>query len=309
MLAPGWRAGAVRRCELLLSARTHPAINRALARARDRELARGHVAGNGRAGADRRSRANRDRCHQHAVGAHVRIVADDRPVLEGAVVVGDDRAGADVHAPAYVGVADIGEGIGLGALSQLGVFHFDKITDVHVITEHDVRPRARERADAGAAPDRRTVETGEPQDLGPGADHAVAQDRVGSDAYFVAQFDVAFEDTADIDRHVAPDADLTADFGARRISERRARFHQGLRQAVLRDAFDLCQLLLAVDAERLLHIGAWHADDGDSFLHRLRHDIGQVILALRVLVRQAGEPALERRGRRHQDPGVDLIAA
>jgi hypothetical protein len=40
--------------------------------------------------------------------------------------------------------------------------------------------------------------------------------------------------------------------------------------------------------------------------HRQRDHVGQVVLLLRVVVRQPAEPVLQPRGRGHQDAGVDL---
>jgi hypothetical protein len=42
---------------------------------------------------------------------------------------------------------------------------------------------------------------------------------------------------------------------------------------------------------------------------RQADDVGQVILALRVVVAQRRQPALERRGRRGHEAGVDLAMA
>ena len=74
---------------------------------------------------------DRDGRHQHAVGAGVGIVTDHGAVLVGAVVVGNDGAGADVDARADLRITDVREVIGLGAITHLRVLHLDEIADVH----------------------------------------------------------------------------------------------------------------------------------------------------------------------------------
>ena len=64
----------------------------------DRELARRHVLGDDRAGAGPRAVAERDRRAEHRVDAEEDALADRRPVLGDAVVVGGDGARADVRA-------------------------------------------------------------------------------------------------------------------------------------------------------------------------------------------------------------------
>jgi len=50
-----------------------------------------------------------------------------------AVVVGNNRAGAEVGFAADFGVADVGEVVGFGAFADGGVFDFDEVADVYVV--------------------------------------------------------------------------------------------------------------------------------------------------------------------------------
>src|SRR3546814_12514737 len=56
--------------------------------------------------------------------------ADRRAVLQEAVVVAGDGAGADVGGGADGGVAQIAQVVGLGALAQLGVLDLDEVADM-----------------------------------------------------------------------------------------------------------------------------------------------------------------------------------
>src|SRR6476661_5509050 len=87
--------------------RLRPVLEVALRAAGDGERPRGHVAAYdgaaGRAGAV----ADRDRRDEGVVGPGLRVPADRRAALGDSVVVGEDRAGADVGALADLGVADV----------------------------------------------------------------------------------------------------------------------------------------------------------------------------------------------------------
>src|SRR6478752_3421326 len=68
-----------------LLARPLPPGDRHLPWSRDGQLSRRRLLHDRAAAADRRAVADRDRRHQHAVRAHVHVVADDRPMLVSAV--------------------------------------------------------------------------------------------------------------------------------------------------------------------------------------------------------------------------------
>src|SRR6185503_18699895 len=60
--------------------------------------------------------------------------ARDRQLAGGRVLV-DGRAGADVDVGADLGVADVGEVVGLRALADAARLHLDEIADVHLVGE------------------------------------------------------------------------------------------------------------------------------------------------------------------------------
>ena len=71
-------------------------------------------------------------------------------MLEEAVVVAEDRAGADVGARADDAVADVGKMIGLGALAQRRILDLDEVADVDAGAEIGTRPQTCERPDPRA---------------------------------------------------------------------------------------------------------------------------------------------------------------
>ena len=107
-----------------------------------------------------------------------------------------------------------------------------------------------------------------------------------ADAHAVAELDVAFEDHVDVDLDVAPDADLAAHVEARRIGEAHALRAQRARRAQLERAFELRRAAtgsLAPSASS----GSVHDARISAALNSrggLREHVGQVVLALRVVV-------------------------
>ena len=88
----------------------------------DAHLAIGHVLGDDRARPDQRAVAHTHRSHQG------RIAADEGPFADGglelvlAVIVAGDGARTDIGARADLGIPQIGQVIGFGALAQTGFF-------------------------------------------------------------------------------------------------------------------------------------------------------------------------------------------
>ena len=76
--------------------------------------------------------------------------ADRRAVLVATVVVGGDRAGAEVGARPDVGVAEVGEVRHLRALADVGVLDLDERADLRAVAQHRAGAQVGERADADA---------------------------------------------------------------------------------------------------------------------------------------------------------------
>ena len=167
--------------------------------------------------------------------------------LFGAVVVAGDGAGADVDVGADLGVADIGEVVGLRALADAARLDLDEVADVHLVGEARAGPQPRVRAEQAARADLGVVEVREGAHLGAGRDGHVAQHAVGADAHAVAQRDPALEYAVHVDRHVAPAFERAAHVDARRVGERHPGLEQARRLAMLHDALEAGQLLLRVD--------------------------------------------------------------
>src|SRR5205823_7612673 len=96
----------------------------------DRETVGLDIARDHRSRPDDSAVANSHRRHQRRVRADERAGADHRPIFAEPIIIAGDRAGADVRPRADRGIADVGQVIDLGALTDFGLFQFNEIADL-----------------------------------------------------------------------------------------------------------------------------------------------------------------------------------
>ena len=168
------------------------------------------------------------------------------------------------------------------------------------------RAQARERPDLAVVAGGAAGHDGVRMDQRVGAERAIRDDGVGPDVDAVVEHDFACEHDADVDEDVAANRHLAADVDALGIGERRAACHEiGCLHALPRPLGGR-KLRAVVDAE---HLGRRFGDDtldADFVCDGHRDDVGQVVLALRVVVLQVAEVAAQRRCVIGHDAGVDL---
>ena len=150
--------------------------------------------------------------------------------------------------------------------------------------------QARERADVAGAVRDDAVEVAVRMHHRAGRERRVADAAERADADFVAELDEAFEDHVDVDLDVAPDAHVAADVEAHGIGETDAGRGERRRAKALVEPLERRELPRVVRAEHFLRVRALRRFGRLAFLVRLREDVGEVVLALRVLVGQVVDP-------------------
>src|SRR6185436_18686866 len=250
--------------------------------------------------------AHRDGCDQLGVGTDEDIVLDYRAVLVGAVVVAGDGAGADVDVAPDRGIPDVGQVVRFGARADVGFLHFHEIADVHFLRQPRARPQPRVGPDAAVGADFRRVDMGERFDAGARADLGVLHHAVSADLDVVTELHVALEYTVHIDAHVGATNKGAADVQAHGIGEGNPGVHQLRRVLPLLDALELRELLFAVDAEDFPAGARLDARHRHAVGQRERHDVGEVVLLLRIAVRQLGGPILQVARRQRHGAGIDF---
>src|SRR6185369_5471728 len=172
-----------------------PGWDRDLAAARQRELPRRRVLGDGRAGADIGAAGNAHRRDQRRVRADEAVVLDHRTILRDAVVIARNGARADVDSRADLRVTDVAQVIDLRLRGEPARLDFDEIADVHFLGEVRAGTQACVRSETATCADLGIVEMAEGQHLGALTEGHVPQEAVRADTHAIAESHAAFEKT------------------------------------------------------------------------------------------------------------------
>ena len=201
--------------------------------------------------------------------------------------------------------------VGLCPLAQRGVFHFDEIAHMHLRAQHRTRTQPGKWPDQRAFANRHAgllaIDMGERMDHRACSDRRIGDHTVGTDLHVVSQADAAFEYTVDVNRHILSTLQVAAYIKARRIGNPHTTFHQPVRQPLLEGALQLRQLQRAVHTCHLHRIGDLVRYHLDTIGHSKLHDVRQVILLLRVVIVQPGQPGFELARRQGHDAAVDFL--
>ena len=139
-----------------------------------------------------------------------------------------------------------------------------------------------------------------------GGQPGVAHHAANPDDRAVTQAYVAFQDRAGLDQDVATGGNATANLNRIRVGHAHAGVHQFVAPAPLKRTLELGQLTHVVGAQGFFGIPAAHRVDPGAVARGNLDTVGQVVLALAVVVAQPTEPAGQAIGIGGQDPAVDF---
>ena len=137
-------------------------------------------------------------------------------------------------------------------------------------------------------------------------DHRVLDDAARANAHPITENDVTFQHDVDVDEDVDSGAYAASDVDSRGIGDACALAHEGFGETPLVEPLQCRELHAVVDAEHLLEGFRRHRSDRHAFLDRKGDDIGEVVLALRVVAAHALEPTPQVSGTSCEYPRVDL---
>jgi hypothetical protein len=196
----------------------------------------------------------------------VRIGLNHRAVLVRTVVVGRDAARAVIHALAHRGIAQIGQMVGLGPSREGGVFHLDKIANMHLGPQ--LRPRPQTGKGANQRPSAHAGTSGFPINMGEGVNHRIGRNHgvanvaMRPDARACANLHLAGEDATHINLDILPTHQvrrramgMVTQVKTGRIGQTHALLHQPMRLALLVGTLQRGQLHGAVHTGHLHRIG------------------------------------------------------
>ena len=226
------------------------------------------------------------RRHQRRIGANESAGSDSGPVLGEPVVIAGDRAGADICPSAHLGVAEIGQVIGLRPRAQLGRLQLHEIADMGGRSDHGSRPYARERPDQAVLAHRASFQVAEC------ADRRSTRNRdAGTEHHVRAERDVLGKDRVGAQEH------------GRRIGHGDPGLHRGFAKTLLHHRLGCRQLRAGVDPGQFLG-GRLDGRHRDLLQPGQRHAIRQVILTLSVVRPHSLKPAGHVGGGGAQHAGV-----
>ena len=234
-----------------------------------------------------------------------------RAVLVRAVVIRGDAARAIVHTLAHRGVAQIRQMVGLRTPRQRGIFDLDKVADMHLGPQHRAGPQAGKWANQCALAHRHAelfaVDVGKRMNHRARRNFGICNHAIRANAHALPQADLAVKHAIHINLDILRAGQRAAHIQPRRVSQPHALLHQANGQALLIHAFQFGQLHRAVDAGDLRGIKNLVRHHGHAVSHRKLHDVGQVILVLRILVVQTRQPAAQQLCGHGHDAAVDFM--
>src|SRR5216683_3050186 len=207
--------------------------------------------------------AELDRRNQLRVASDHAAVADSRLMLVVAIVVDRDNATSDVG--------------------------LDEISDAVMTFEFSAGAQIREWPDVAFLADYAFLRAHAELQMTPVADDDIAQPRGALDCHPSADSAPPHDLHVRADHRIAPDFDLFADIGGRRIDQGYSRRHQPAINFVTNLSFHLGQLLARIYPGKLGRISRLPCFDGDAALPRDCDDISEIVLALRIVGTQLGE--------------------
>src|ERR1035437_3755237 len=174
-----------------------PAFFGDLSAAPQRQCIGGNVFRNARSRADIGALSDSNGSHQRGIASNERAVFNRRAVLIHAIIIAGDGARPDVHAFPNLGVAKIGEVVGLRAFAQPRLLGLHKVADVRAFANVAAGPQMRVRSKLRAV-----------------AYHGIFQDAARPNQNSVADFAVG-------DDGIRPNTAVGADLGfANELHER-----------------------------------------------------------------------------------------
>ena len=176
---------------------------------------------------------------------------------------------------------------------------------MHALGQFGARPQTRERAERAAGSGGDAVHVAMRVHHRAGAELDVLQPAERADAHAVMQHHAALQHHVDVDFDIRADADRAAHIQPRRIGQAHALAHQRLGLAPLEAALEHGKLQRVVGAVGLAPAQAAGGHRRPAFGRGHGEDVGQVILALGVVVAQPGQPPAQIGGGGADHAGVD----
>ena len=223
------------------------------------------------------------------IAANERLILDYRPFLSVSVIIAGDRPRPDIDPFPHGRVAQIRQMIRLGPGTQFRIFQFDEIADFGLFSQHRTGTKVRKRPDRGMVLQDRTLHQGTVRDGDGLPNHAVRHPGMGSNDAFGPDCRSTFQRHARVEHGVRADRDRIIDKRRPGIEHGHTRLQPSRPDTLPHHLFDKGEMLPGIDPDTFRGVGGLHARHTTSFGHGQAHDIGQVILSLRIMSVNPGQ--------------------
>ena len=170
--------------------------------------------------------------------------------------------------------------------------------------QHTARAQTSERTGITVLAHHGTVEMAIGLDHNTFAQGAVLDYAIRADDHVVLNNHATFKNHVDIDQHITTHGDFTAHIETRRVTQGHTQGHQATGFAQLVMTFQLTELFTIVGALHFHRVKGMLGGHDQTIADRHGDYVGQVVLALCVVVRQTAHPVSQATGRQGEDPGV-----
>src|SRR6185436_1763038 len=172
----------------------------------------------------------------------------------------------------------------------LGSLDLDEITDVNLVGQTRTRTQPRVRTDSAMLAGHDPIEVRIRSDNCAGADFGVLQYATGTHFRVIGQGHFALEYAVRIDGNIEAAHQFSAHIETPRVGQRHAFSHQLARAFELVNALQVGELFLAVDAKNFPGLGRMNRAYQRFRGKRQGHDVGEVVLLLRISIGQLFQP-------------------
>src|SRR5690606_21733713 len=130
------------------------------------------------------------------------------------------RTGTDFSIP------EIGEVVGFRAYANCGIFHFYKVTDMHLGSKLRTRTLSCKRGNLGIFTNDRMVRNAQRLRFGPSCNCGIFDDAAGANFNMIAQLAITFDNLVDINLYILTDSQIATQIKAARINQMYTLLHQ-----------------------------------------------------------------------------------
>ena len=190
------------------------------------------------------------------------------------IVIAGDGACADVAPRTDLSVTQVGQVIGLTALTKVGVFRLDKVANPGCFIENRPRSQSGIGAQATTGTNSGALNVAKRLYIRIGTHLDIAQHTIGPDPHPISQYDSTLENGIDVYQYVLPAAQFTPNIDTLAVLNSHPRSQQTFCDPLLVNALKALQLDAIINALRFDNILGLYDVNRETFVSCQSQHIG-----------------------------------